>query len=82
MARGVPQTSNMHEIRICWLPEIEHALAPGRSCGPWMPWSLENIDVLMEIQQAGVATYGPASHWVEEREAAAPGQITELPRAV
>lgn len=59
----------MREIRVCWLPEIEHVLAPGRTSGPWLPWSAEAIDLLIHIQQSGSEVYGPGSHWVEQRHA-------------
>lgn len=62
----------MTEIRVCWLPEIEHTFGSPEGCGPWMPWSADNFDTLIAIQQAGVEVYGAGTHWVEDRHSVGP----------
>lgn len=57
----------MTEIRACWLPEIEHTFGAADGLGAWMPWSLENMETLVAIQQAGVEVYGAGTHWIESR---------------
>ena len=63
----------MREIRLRWVAGEEHIAAesaPRRPCGGlWHPDTPENREALQKIVETAIETYGPGSHWLEEREA-------------
>ncbi len=60
----------MKEIRICWLPSIEHdenyahRIHP---CGAWRPLSRKSLRDMQVLCDAANQVYGAGSHWIESR---------------
>jgi hypothetical protein len=59
-------------IRLRWRADIVHDAESEEQrpdCGPWFPRTPENLRMLRIMRQYGIGTFGPGSHWIEEREA-------------
>lgn len=63
-------TKHMTEIRLAWSVVGREDLT-GRpiQAGLWQPDNEENRRTLQIIVDSGNETYGPGTHWIEEREA-------------
>jgi hypothetical protein len=57
------------EIRLCWAEHVVHHEDRVKDGGLWTPATEDVRRDYLIIAEIGNATYGPWSHWVEEREA-------------
>lgn len=63
-------TATMKEIRLRWsIVGRESIIDEPIQAGLWFPDTPENRRDLEIIAEAGNHTYGPGTHWIEEREA-------------
>jgi hypothetical protein len=59
----------MKEIRLRWSAGMSKEDGTPGIGGLWHPDTPENRETLEQCMAAGNETYGPGTHWIEEREA-------------
>jgi hypothetical protein len=60
----------MNEIRVAWNVIGRRSIADEPiQGGLWHPDTLENRETLAIVMESGNESYGPDSHWIEERQA-------------
>lgn len=60
----------MNEIRVRWQMGLhEYAAGNPSDGGVWFPDTPESWRDIEIIVEAGCETYGPGSHWLEQRQA-------------
>ena len=59
----------MQEIRLRWSEGFREEDGSPKDGGLWHPDTPENRETLELLMESGNETYGPGTHWIEEREA-------------
>lgn len=60
----------MNEIRVAWNVVGRRSIADEPiQGGLWHPDTPENREMLIIVMESGNESYGPDSHWIEERQA-------------
>jgi hypothetical protein len=59
----------MQEIRLRWSKGFRKDDGSPNDGGVWHPDTPENRKTLELVMESGNETYGPGTHWLEEREA-------------